>query len=485
MAAHDGGGTDADNDPTMSDAARLAGFAGLLFSRASREDVSAYDAAMLERAAELARAAVERHHKGESIVAIEYQSGVEREDRPVTVITVVNDNMPFLFDSIMGEIGEGGVAPLLVTHPVIYVTHDAQGVRSIEGEADASDGSDRLSVIHVHVAAMSETEAQDLETRIGRVLTQVRAAVGDWKPMLARLEHTISDYRYMPVPLDRGAVTEAVAFLEWLRDDNFTFLGMRSYSFTGEGNSGTLERTDQRGLGILSDPNLLVLRGNTQTSVTTPEILEFLNGPEPLIVTKANARSLVHRRAYLDYVGVMALELFVSKDAQGHDYLLANEIAPRVHNSGHWSIEGAITSQFENHIRAVVGLPLGDTDNIHPAIMVNVLGQYPDIKDALAIDGAHYHSYHKEEREDRKIAHITLMPNDVADLDPALAKLVAVLPNKVGLDKTTELAANTKDANSEASAISEDKTQTTSAASETAATNSSPTVKETNHKVKK
>ena len=138
---------------------------------------------------------------------------------------------------------------------------------------------------------------------------------------------------------------------------------------------------------------------------------------------------------HLGYVGVMALELFVSKDARGNDYLLANEIAPRVHNSGHWSIEGAITSQFENHIRAVVNLPLGDTDNVHPAIMLNVLGQYPDISAVLNIDGAHYHSYHKAEREDRKIAHITLMPNDVADLDIALAKLVAVLPNKVGLDK--------------------------------------------------
>nr|WP_313974527.1 5-(carboxyamino)imidazole ribonucleotide synthase [uncultured Psychrobacter sp.] len=138
---------------------------------------------------------------------------------------------------------------------------------------------------------------------------------------------------------------------------------------------------------------------------------------------------------HLGYVGVMALELFVSKDARGNDYLLANEIAPRVHNSGHWSIEGAITSQFENHIRAVVNLPLGDTDNVHPAIMLNVLGQYPDIRAVLNIDGAHYHSYHKAEREDRKIAHITLMPNDVADLEPALAKLVAVLPNKVGLDK--------------------------------------------------
>jgi 5-(carboxyamino)imidazole ribonucleotide synthase len=67
--------------------------------------------------------------------------------------------------------------------------------------------------------------------------------------------------------------------------------------------------------------------------------------------------------------------------------------------------------------------------------MVNVLGQYPDISAVLNIDGAHYHSYHKAERDDRKIAHITLMPNDVTDLEPAMAKLVAILPNKVGLDK--------------------------------------------------
>ncbi|WP_037025005.1 MULTISPECIES: 5-(carboxyamino)imidazole ribonucleotide synthase [unclassified Psychrobacter] len=145
---------------------------------------------------------------------------------------------------------------------------------------------------------------------------------------------------------------------------------------------------------------------------------------------------------HLDYVGVMALELFVTKDARGNDSVLANEIAPRVHNSGHWSIEGAVTSQFENHIRAVVNLPLGDTDNVHPAIMLNILGQYPDISAVLNIDGAHYHSYHKAEREDRKIAHITLMPNDVADLEPALAKLVAVLPNKVGLDKKSATVNN-------------------------------------------
>ncbi|WP_019673632.1 5-(carboxyamino)imidazole ribonucleotide synthase [Psychrobacter lutiphocae] len=137
---------------------------------------------------------------------------------------------------------------------------------------------------------------------------------------------------------------------------------------------------------------------------------------------------------HLDYVGTMALELFVTKDANDKDIILANEIAPRVHNSGHWSIEGAVTSQFENHIRAVVGLPLGDTDNVYPSIMVNVLGNYPSLIEVLAIDGAHYHTYHKQERDDRKIAHITLMPNDVTNLEPALEQLVRVLPNKMGLD---------------------------------------------------
>ena len=137
---------------------------------------------------------------------------------------------------------------------------------------------------------------------------------------------------------------------------------------------------------------------------------------------------------HLDYVGVLTLELFVSKNADGMPIVLANEIAPRVHNSGHWSIEGAITSQFENHIRAVVGLPLGDTDNVRPSVMINVLGQYPDIDKVLAIDGCHYHTYHKQERTERKIAHITVMPNDVSDLEPALQALIASLPNKVGLD---------------------------------------------------
>ena len=109
----------------------------------------------------------------------------------------------------------------------------------------------------------------------------------------------------------------------------------------------------------------------------------------------------------LDYVGVLTLELFVSDDG-----LIANEIAPRVHNSGHWTIEGANTSQFENHIRAVLGLPLGDTGIIKPSVMLNVIGKYPDASELLTHTGVHFHHYHKAEREGRKIGHITVMSDD-------------------------------------------------------------------------
>lgn len=130
---------------------------------------------------------------------------------------------------------------------------------------------------------------------------------------------------------------------------------------------------------------------------------------------------------HLNYVGVMTLELFVTDEG-----LIANEIAPRVHNSGHWSIEGAVCSQFENHIRAVAGLPLGSTDIVQPSVMLNVIGQFPNPNDLLGIRGVHFHHYHKDEREGRKIGHITVMTGDDT-LNEAVSQAIACLPNKLGL----------------------------------------------------
>lgn len=105
----------------------------------------------------------------------------------------------------------------------------------------------------------------------------------------------------------------------------------------------------------------------------------------------------------LDYVGVLAFEFF---DCAGELY--ANEIAPRVHNSGHWSIEGAVTSQFENHIRAILNWPLGDTTTRVDAIMYNLIGSMPNRDEVLTVCGAHLHDYGKETRPGRKLGHITL-----------------------------------------------------------------------------
>jgi len=286
--------------------ARSDSFADFLLMRAPAEDVAAYDRSVLNKAAELARKAILRHRKGESVIAVDTDPAIVRNGRPVTVVTVVNDNMPFLFDSVLAEITETAGEPVLVTHPVTDVRHDRKGVSEIlVDNAPAKDSNvDRLSVIHVHVAQLSADETKRLTEGLEQVVRQVRSAVADWKPMLARLDQSISEFRYAPVPLDKAAVGEAIAFLEWLRDDNFTFLGMREFRYAGGEKSGTLTRSKDPGLGILSDPDVRVLRRDTDGISTTPEVRAFLHGPDPLIVTKANAKSVVHRRIYLDYIGL-------------------------------------------------------------------------------------------------------------------------------------------------------------------------------------
>ncbi|MBW8822994.1 MAG: 5-(carboxyamino)imidazole ribonucleotide synthase [Xanthomonadales bacterium] len=141
--------------------------------------------------------------------------------------------------------------------------------------------------------------------------------------------------------------------------------------------------------------------------------------------TELEAQAMAHARTLaesLDYVGVFALELFL-RDGQ----LLANEIAPRVHNSGHWTIEGAETSQFQNHLRAVLGLPLGSTRMVGHACMLNWIGVMPDAKPILAEAGGHWHDYGKEARAGRKVGHATLRDDSAPALAEALLRVGTAL----------------------------------------------------------
>lgn len=149
-------------------------------------------------------------------------------------------------------------------------------------------------------------------------------------------------------------------------------------------------------------------------------ILRLTRSPAPHPELAATAREKVERLlVHLDYVGVLAVEFFESKGR-----LIANEMAPRVHNSGHWSIEGAVTSQFENHVRAILDLPLGKTDALGSTAMVNLIGQMPALGDLLSIPGLHLHTYGKAARARRKLGHATLVAPDDQSLDMPLKQLL-------------------------------------------------------------
>jgi 5-(carboxyamino)imidazole ribonucleotide synthase len=154
-------------------------------------------------------------------------------------------------------------------------------------------------------------------------------------------------------------------------------------------------------------------------------ILYRTHAPAPVITEELQARAEGYLRSLLErmgYVGVLALELF-----QRGDELLANEMAPRVHNSGHWTQDGAHTSQFENHLRAVCGLPLGSTEPHGYAGMLNLIGGVPATERVLAIPGARLHLYDKAPRKGRKLGHVNVVGANPAEVRATLERVEALL----------------------------------------------------------
>ena len=150
-------------------------------------------------------------------------------------------------------------------------------------------------------------------------------------------------------------------------------------------------------------------------------ILRLSLAPAPNLAASLQSEAERAARAVLEtlgYVGVLCIEFF---EMDGR--LLANEMAPRVHNSGHWSIEGAVTSQFENHLRAILGFPLGSSAAVGVSAMINLIGELPESAEVLQIPNAHLHLYGKEPRAGRKLGHVTVRADQVEKLQQRLATL--------------------------------------------------------------
>jgi glutamate dehydrogenase len=286
----------------------LAEFARAFYDRGASEDLVAYTADELIGFARHAWQDFQNHDLGTHRVSIEDPAfqAAGKKINGVTVVEIVNDNMPFLVDSVMDELQESKIEVHLVLHPIFIVEREENGVlASAIARKKPPKRTDRQeSLIHIHVTRIDSPEARAaLKARLDKVLGDVRSVVDDFKPMQERLGEAIDTYKTTQIPGSSDELWEAIHFLEWMENDNFIFLGMREYMFEGGVEEGELSPHEGTGLGLLTDPDVRVLRRGSEFVQITPEIREFLKKPEPLIIAKANVKSTVHRRVHMDYVG--------------------------------------------------------------------------------------------------------------------------------------------------------------------------------------
>ncbi len=218
-----------------------------------------------------------------------------------TIIEIVNDDMPFLVDSVAMEVNRQGLTLHLIIHPIVAVVRGADG--TLTGVADDAEGAQRESLIHVEVDRIVEPAKLDaLAADVTRVLDDVRAAVEDWKKMRDRIGAILEENRKRPPPLPADELAEGRAFLSWLADEHFTFLGYRCHELVVIGGEDALKIVPGSSLGILREGENKEVA--TSFAALPPEVKAYARRPELLVVTKSTSRSTVHRPGYLDYIAV-------------------------------------------------------------------------------------------------------------------------------------------------------------------------------------
>ncbi len=216
------------------------------------------------------------------------------------VIDVFSADMPFIVDSTLAAIRAHGGTIRFLTHPILPVDPESFRVLEVRTPAGALE-----SFLQIHIDALPDDHSRmSLAAEIDATLIDASRVSAGWKQMLDRLYSAAEALGRNPAGLPEDVVRETVGFLSWLADDNFTFLGVRDYVLVGDGPGTHLEPVEDTGLGILVDPDLRFLRAGSDLVEMTRQHVAFLQEPEPLMVTKANLRSRVHRRAHMDYIGV-------------------------------------------------------------------------------------------------------------------------------------------------------------------------------------
>ncbi len=216
-----------------------------------------------------------------------------------TVLQVANDDMPFLVDSVTLALAERGIAVHVLGHPVVKVTRDRGGRLAGVGEGVAE------SFMHLEIDRQSAEEMTEIETAILHVLDDVRAIVADWSAMQDKMLEVAEDLGGRKSPLEGEALHETQQFLRWAADNHFTFLGYREYEVVRQGKEDVLCAVSGTGLGLLRGEE----RGKPRAvSTLGAHNVEGGGAADALILTKTNARATVHRRGYMDYIGVLSFD---------------------------------------------------------------------------------------------------------------------------------------------------------------------------------
>ncbi|HEY8881660.1 MAG TPA: NAD-glutamate dehydrogenase [Roseateles sp.] len=280
-----------------------------------------------------------------------------------TIIEIVNDDMPFLVDSVTMEVNRHGLTLHLIIHPLMAVNRDAQG--TLQGLA--ADGVHE-SLIHVEVDRIPEPARLDaLAADVGRVLEDVRSAVAGWRPMRQRMLDIIDELQNQPPPLPAEELAEGQDFLRWLCDNHFTFLGYRRHGLASVDGQDVLTVVPDSSLGILHD--VASLDAVAAFAALPAEVRAQVRRPELLVVTKSTARSTVHRPGYLDYVAVKRF------DAQGQ--VCGEERFLGLFTSTAYSANPADIPLLRRKVADVVlraGLPPGGHAG---KALINILETYP------------------------------------------------------------------------------------------------------------
>lgn len=290
----------------------LQHFVRIFYGPVSFEDLKAHDSKTLVAVA-YSMWKLSKKRKPKQPTLRVYNPTLQQEgwQTPHTVIQIVNDDMPFLVDSITHMLTSTlGLRIHVMNHPLMIVNRGQNGLRkkTISAPHECSDPElSKESYIYAEIDAVSDLlRLKTLEKQLLAVLREVRLVVSDWRKMLMKMDETISSLSSHAARAGHreGEENEAHEFLEWLKTDHFTFLGSRDYHFSNRGREPKVRLLKNSGLGILRNPKRHVIRGPRGFMEGAPEVIKFLKSNDPLFVTKANAKANVHRPVHMDYVGV-------------------------------------------------------------------------------------------------------------------------------------------------------------------------------------